>query len=182
MYRVHFNTVFLTLVFVSILMLSCSKSVPEQPNIQFDEGANSKQITSQTDGHKNQNHPTPITIPTAAHTNATTDSTRSIPATLGKSLIISCELNVQQQTVICKSNITLRNSTIKWSSNIAGFRHSETYEIRLNKDYQYINEARIELENCDDNQCETVFTIIDTEPARPPDIPRTTANTNSIQN
>ena len=204
MYRVHFNTVFLTLVFVSILILSCSESVPEQPNIQFDEGANSKQITSQTDGHKNQNHPTPITIPTAAHTNATTDttqnhptpipvptaahtnattdSTRSIPATLGKSLIISCELNVQQQTVICKSNITLRNSTIKWSSNIAGFRHSETYEIRLNKDYQYINEARIELENCDDNQCETVFTIIDTEPARPPDIPRTTANTNSIQN
>ena len=123
--------------------------MPEQPNIQFDEGANSKQITSQTDGHSTQNHPTPISVPTAAHTNDTTDttqnhptpipvpttahttdttdSTQTISSTPGKSLIISCELNVQQQTVFCKSTITLHNSTIKWSSNIAGFRHSETY-------------------------------------------------------
>ena len=97
-------------------------------------------------------------------------------------LAISCKLDKNQMNIVCESNIVSDNSEITWSSNIAGFRHSETYEIRLNKDYQYIKEARIELEKCNDNQCETVFTIIDTEPARPPDIPETTANTNSTQN
>ena len=126
-----------------------------------------KPITKNDSHLDSKDSQTNQTIDTKQNEQSSGQSNPNSATTEQKQLAILCDLDKNQKKILCESNVVYDNAEITWSSNIAGWTHSKTYEIELNKDYQFIEEARIELQKCNGSKCQSVHTIINTESLKP---------------
>jgi hypothetical protein len=120
-----------------------------------------------TKDDSNLNSKDPKTNHTQQKEQSSDKSNSNLAVTEENPLEISCDLDKNQKIILCDSNAVYDSGEITWSSNIAGWTHSKTYEIELNKDYQFIEEARIELQKCNGSKCRSVHTTINTESLKP---------------
>tara|TARA_Y100001960_G_scaffold164708_1_gene172939 strand:+ start:261 stop:2249 length:1989 start_codon:yes stop_codon:yes gene_type:complete len=150
----------------SIQLQLCQNSTCETTEVNIDTYV-AKPITKNTSNSDSKDPKTNQTINTSENQQSSANSNLDLGDTVQNNIEISCDLDENQKKILCESNVFNDDGEITWSSNIAGWTHSKTYEIELNKDYQFIKEARIELEKCNGSKCQSVHTTINTESLKP---------------
>ena len=152
MFKSPINRLYLTLFFISISILACSQPAATKPISTMPEAKEAQPETV--------SQPLINTVPKS-------DSANPNNSTITDKTTITCDLDISKQLLVCNAYPIPNNSSHKWSSNIGGWSNSKSYELKLEREYQFNKEASIQLQLCQNSTCETTEVNIDTYVAKP---------------
>ena len=159
MYKSPTTILYLTLVIFSISILACSQPAATKPTSTIPEA---KETTTAKPESLPQATPRPLA------TNVfKPNSTNPEHSTINDKTTITCDLDIPKQFLVCKAYPIPNDSNVKWSSTIGGWSNSNSYELKLEREYQFNKEASIQLQLCQNSTCETTEVNIDTYVAKP---------------